>query len=254
MSLSVVAVPGGVLPAAQRYAPLAAALKGEVDLHTKDLEVYARAEPPGDYSIDLEVEALAQFTDDLDLRRFHLLGYSGGGFVSLAFAGAHPDRLLSLALFEPADVPGEPSAEEAALRERLQTRLAGLDQATFMDMFVRLQVRPGVRVPQPSGPIPEWMRNRPAGLAAMMAAFRTYPFDREQLRTWQFPVFLGYGELTAEQEELKAAVLGRLVGDIHIRRFPGIHHFVPPERLYTPDHVHALRGLWRGAEESPCGS
>lgn len=248
MSVQVIAVPGGVLPAAQRYAPLAAALGGEVELNTKDLEVYAGAEPPIDYSIELEVAALARYADDLGLRAFHLVGYSGGGFVSLAFAGGHPDRLLSLALFEPADVPGEPNAEEAALRERLQTRLSGLDQADFMDLFVRLQVRPGVEVRQPSGPMPDWMRNRPAGIAAMMAAFRVHPFDRELLRTWRFPVFYGYGALTAEQEEVKAAVLGRTVADIHIRRFPDVHHFVPPEQLYTPDHVQALRDLWRRAE------
>jgi pimeloyl-ACP methyl ester carboxylesterase len=248
MGVPVIAVPGGVLPAAQRYAPLAAALSGEVELHTKDLEVYAGAVPPTDYSIALEVEALARYADDLGLAAFHLAGYSGGGFVSLAFAGAHPDRLLSLALFEPADVPGEPSREETALRKRLQARLSGLDPADFMDLFVRLQVRPGVQVPAPSAPMPEWMRNRPAGLAAMMAAFRAHPFDREQLRAWRFPVFLGYGELTAVQEEVKAGLLGRAIGDIHIRRFPHVHHFVPPEQLYTPDHVDALRELWRRAE------
>ncbi|GAC1643748.1 MAG: hypothetical protein NVS9B11_13540 [Candidatus Dormibacteraceae bacterium] len=54
----------------------------------------------------MEVEAIKRFADSLGLARFHLLGYSGGGFMSLAFAGAHPRRLLSLALFEPASVPG----------------------------------------------------------------------------------------------------------------------------------------------------
>jgi pimeloyl-ACP methyl ester carboxylesterase len=32
--------------------------------------------------------------------RFHLVGYSGGGAISAAFAARFPDRLLSLALLE----------------------------------------------------------------------------------------------------------------------------------------------------------
>jgi pimeloyl-ACP methyl ester carboxylesterase len=98
MAIPVIALPGSVMPAAVRYAPLVSALGDEGQFQTKDLEVYAGEEPPAGYSIELEVEALARFADSLQLDRFHLLGYSGGGFVSLAFAGAYPDRLLSLAV------------------------------------------------------------------------------------------------------------------------------------------------------------
>jgi len=93
------------------------------------------------------------------------------------------------------------------------------------------------------------MRNRPAGLVTMMQAFGEYPFDRNWLRACDFPVFLGYGDLTAEIEEVKAAILGRLFPDIRIRRFRGVHHFVPPERIYTPEHVRAIRTLWASATE-----
>src|SRR5205807_1636270 len=121
-------------------------------------------EPPPGYSIDREVESLAGFADSLGLDRFNLLGYSGGGFVSLAFAGAHPGRLLSLALFEPAAVPGELSPEETRHNAQLRTALAGLDGSEFMRAFVSLQVREGVELPPPpSGPPAPWMRNRPAG-------------------------------------------------------------------------------------------
>ncbi|MGH7762516.1 MAG: hypothetical protein ACREOY_14060 [Candidatus Dormibacteraceae bacterium] len=76
-----------------------------------------------------------------------MLGYSGGGFVSLAFAGAHPDRLLSLALFEPASVPGDLNSEEAQFERRLREALVGLNGSEFMRAFVGVQVRPGVEVP-----------------------------------------------------------------------------------------------------------
>jgi pimeloyl-ACP methyl ester carboxylesterase len=237
------------MPASTRYAPLASALSSDVQLHLKDLEVYAAEEPPAGYSIDLEVRAVDEFANSLGLDRFHLLGYSGGGFISLAFAGAHPERLLSLALFEPAAVPGKLSADEAGLDARFREGLTGLSGPEFMRAFVGLQLRAGVEAPAPAGPPAPWMRNRPAGIAAMMAAIAEHQFDRERLRACRFPVFFGYGDLTGEQEELRASILARLLGDIQIRRFTGIHHFVAPEQIYTAEHVRALRDLWARAVE-----
>lgn len=248
MTVDVVALPGGVMPAAIRYQSLAAELGTAARLHTKDLEVYADDAPPPGYSIAMEVEALGRFADSLGLERFHLLGYSGGGFVSLAFAGAHPERLLSLALFEPASIPGRLSPEEAELFSRLDRELSGRSGPAFMETFVRLQLREGVAVPPPPpGEPPPWMARRPAGLAAMMRAFGEHPFDREWLRRCQAPVFLGYGDLTTVVEEVRAGILGRLFGDVRIRRFAGVHHFVPAEQIYTAEHVALLRQLWGGA-------
>lgn len=248
MTIDVVALPGGVMPPALRYASLAESLGADVKLHTKDLEIYAGPEPPAGYSIQMEVDGLARFADSLGLDRFHLLGYSGGGFVSLAFAGAHPQRLLSLALFEPASIPGPLSEDEAALWRVLEDGLSGRAGPEFMRTFMTLQVREGVQLPPPAGPPPPWMGSRPAGLTSMIAAFGGHPFDRESLRGCAAPVFVGYGDLTAVQEEIRAGILARLFPDVHVRRFAGIHHFVPPEDIYNPDHVAALRELWRRGE------
>lgn len=247
MTIDVIALPGGVMPAALRYGALASTLGDEVKLHLKDLEVYAQEQPPAGYSVAMEVDAVERFADSLRLDRFHLLGYSGGGFVSLAFAGAHPGRLLSLALFEPASVPGGLSVEEEELDGRLRAAVAGLDGAEFMAAFVGSQLRPGVAVPAPAGPPPPWMRSRPAGIAALMVAFGEHRFDRASLRECQFPVFLAYGDQTSEGEEIRAAVLGRLLPDVHIRRLSGVHHFAPPVEIYRPEHVGGLRNLWARA-------
>ena len=251
MTIHVVAMPGGVNPADLRYAPVQVALGDGVRLHWKDLEVYAGDTPPAGYSIQMEVDALARFADSLGFERFHLLGYSGGGFVSLAFAGAHPERLRSLALFEPASVPGQLSHDEAVLAKRLAEGLQGLDASEFMRAFMSLQLRPGVSLQAPPpGPPPAWMAKRPAGLAAMMRAFPEHPFDREWLRHCTAPAFVGHGALTGEQEEVRAGVLARLMPDIHVRRFEDVHHFVPPDKLYTPEHLTELRELWAKAEDA----
>jgi pimeloyl-ACP methyl ester carboxylesterase len=248
MAVDVIALPGGVMPAALRYQSLGSSLAGEVELHPKDLEVYAADAPPSDYSIALEVAALSKFADSLGLRRFNLLAYSGGGFVSLAFAGAHPDRLRSLAIFEPASIPGPLTPEEAELYTRLDGELRGLTGSEFMQTFAKLQVREGVEFPPPDGPPPAWMAKRPAALAAMMAAFGAHPFDRGALRNCACPVFIGYGDLSGVHEEIRAGILSQLFPDIHVMRFAGVHHFVAPEQIYTDPHLRALRVLWARAE------
>lgn len=235
------------MPAALRYHALSAALRGEARIHAKDLEVYAGDAPPPDYSIALEVAQLGAFADSLGLDRFHLLAYSGGGFVSLAFAGAYPERLRSLALFEPASIPGELTGEERERFAVLEAGTAGQSGPAFMRAFVERQLRPGVPPPPPMEPAPPWMAKRPAGIAAMMAAFPAHPFDRNALRRVTAPVLYGYGDLTSDQEEVRAGVASRLFPDIHVRRFSGVHHFSPADAIYGDSHLAALRNLWARA-------
>ena len=247
----VICLPGSVAPAAQRYRPLIDAVGNEAELHTKDLEVYREATPAPDYSIEEELAAIDRFAESKDLGRFHLVGYSGGGFISLAYSGTRPDRILSLGLFEPARIPGRLAAEEQAFFTEIQRKLDGLHGDQFMATFVREQVRPGaVLAPPPPGPPSPEMQKRPAGIAALIKAFDAYRFERDLLLAAPFPVFYGYGDLSHEEQALKAGVLARLFMDFRVNRYAGVHHFVPPEQIYTPQHVSALLALWHGAERS----
>lgn len=240
----VICLPGSVAPAANRYAPLKAAVGSAADLHLKDLELYLGDESPSDYSIEMELAAIDELAASLRLDRFHLIGYSGGGMMSLAYAGTRPDRLLSLGLFEPARIPGELSAAERAFFQDLSHKLAGLKGPDFMSAFIHEQVKPGSELPSPQPPTPE-MRKRPAGIATLLRVFETYRFDRNLLRNCPFPVYYAYGSLSHEEQALKGGILAQLCPDIRVQRFEGIHHFVPPGQIYTPTHVEALLGLWR---------
>ncbi|HEY3085738.1 MAG TPA: alpha/beta hydrolase [Candidatus Dormibacteraeota bacterium] len=251
MKLQVICVPGSVAPAAQRYKPLIEAVGDAADLHLKDLEVYRETKPPTDYSIEEELDAIDELADAKGLTRFHLIGYSGGGFISLAYSGTRPERVISLGLFEPARIPGQLTDAEHAFFATLEPKLKGLEGSEFMATFIREQVKPGVEVPPPpQGPVSPEMQKRPAGIAALIRAFNAYGFDRDGLRAARFPVYYGYGDLSHEEQALKASVLARLFADIRVQRFSGVHHFVPPERIYTAPHVSALLDLWQRAETS----
>ena len=68
----------------------------------KDLEHYAGDEPPPGWSLNTEIDGVLREADARGWESFHLAGYSGGGSAVLAFADKHPNRLLSLAMLEPA--------------------------------------------------------------------------------------------------------------------------------------------------------
>ena len=125
-------LPGGMMPGLLRYPPLIEALGPGVEPVIKELEVYAGPSIPEDYSVDMEVEAISRKGDEAEMARFHLYGYSGGGAFALAYVATHPDRVLSLAIDEPATdfseeqtrrrmprPPTWPACDRSPLTERL---------------------------------------------------------------------------------------------------------------------------------------
>lgn len=244
--LPVVFLPGAVTPVALSFAPLLEELGGEISPLLKDLEVYAEDKPPVDYTIQLEADALERVVDAAGLDTFHLVSFSGGGAVSLEFAAQHPERLRSLALYEPARQPGPlvlaDHPEYATAREQLSP-----DEV--MAAFTRLQLRPGVEPPPPPpDPAPDWMAKRPEGLRAMMRAFETYATDPGLLRRCAFPVYLAYGLQTHEGMIRRVQALAGLLPDVWIEAYPGLHHFAPPQRSRPAHYATALRHLWTRAE------
>ena len=88
----VLLLPGGVLPAEPAYAALLQVLGDRVDAVVKDLEVYSGERPPSDYGLGSEVNGILREADAHGFDRFHLVGYSGGGASSLAFAATRGER------------------------------------------------------------------------------------------------------------------------------------------------------------------
>lgn len=70
-----------------------------------DLLGFGESERPNvHYSIDLEVECLAQYLDNLNLRQVYLIGHSVGGWVAASYAIKYPDRVQGLVLLAPEGV------------------------------------------------------------------------------------------------------------------------------------------------------
>ena len=243
-------LPGIVLPAELAYGGLIAALGSDFEVVAKDLEIYGAPEPPDDYGLELEVEGVLREADGRGWDRFHLVGYSGGGAAALAFAAAQPKRLASLALLDPAwagtwDLS---PAEQAASVEL--DRLAGLPDDQLMPGFVRFNLRPGVAVPSPPpGDPPPWMATRPAGIRAILRAFRRGSIDREALSAFDRPVYLALGALS--NPDLYGEIanrLGSVFTSFELEVFDERHHFDPPHRTEPERLARSLESLWRSAE------
>ena len=252
MSSRVIFLPGSVLPAEPAYGALIAALGPDADAVAKDLEVYADAEPPGDYSLDTEVDGVLREAAERGWEQFHLAGYSGGGAAALAFAARHPDRLLSLALLEPAWAGSWDlnPAERAGWDE--YKRLEELPTDQFMSAFVRLGLKPDVSPPPPPvGDPPPWMAKRPAGIRAFMETFKSYDLDREALRRFDRPVYFALGGLSNPDQYAEIARrLGTVFADFELEVFEARHHFDPPHRIEPERLAESLQAHWRGAEAS----
>ncbi len=246
----VILLPGAVLPADLAYGPLLEALGDEVEAVAKELEIYAAEEPPPSYTLDVEVDGLLRAAETSGFARFHLVGYSGGGASSLAFAATHPERLRSLALLEPAWAgnDGLDPAEEAVWREF--DRIMALPPGEMMPAFVRGNLGPGVKSPPPPpGPTPPWMAKRPAGLRGFIQAFKAGELDLDALRRIQAPVYLALGGRSNPDHYAKIAErLARLFPNFTLEVFAERHHFDPPHRA-EPDRLAAsLRALWSRAD------
>lgn len=245
----VVLLPGAVVPAEQAYAALLQRLGRHVDAVAKDLEVYSGDRPPPAFSLDTEVDGIAREADRHGFGHFHLVGYSGGGASSLAFAAVHGDRLLSLALLEPAWAGNERTPAEDRLWRRFRA-LEPLPPDQFMAGFVHLQLAPGVEPPPPSeGPPPPWMAKRPAGLRAFMDAFDDGNLDLDALRAFDRPVYFALGgRSNPDYFGRMAERLATIFPDFTLETFPERHHFDPPHRIEPQRLADSLLALWQRAE------
>ncbi len=249
----VILLPGSVLPAELAYGSLIEALGADTDAVAKDLEVYARAEPPEDYSLDLEVAGVLREADERGWARFQLVGYSGGGAAALAFAAVHPERLLSLGLLEPAWAGNwDLSPAERALWQEFG-RLEALPPEQFMGAFLRLGLKPGVEPPpRPPGEPPQWMAKRPAGIRAFMRTFKSYDLDRRALERFRRPVYFALGGLSnPDQYGEIAKRLGRVFSDFELEVFEERHHFDPPHRIEPERLASSLKAVRRRADAQP---
>lgn len=239
-------LPGILMPAAVRYAPLLSSLGPDVRALPKDLEVYTHDAPPEDYGVQTELDGLTALLGRHGVDRAHLYGHSAGASVALAYTAQHPDRVLSLALDEPATDFSD--ADRAALKEQFPQPLAELPPADRMGAFASSLVRPGVELPTPPPPpaSPESAK-RPAGMLAWEKAMHEHDVDHSALRRFAGPVYFSYGSLSSRRWEDMSARVPSWFPRCRVERYDGLHHLSTSHQAEPARVAQALRRLWAEA-------
>jgi len=239
----VILLPGIIAPAELRFARLLEALGDDVDAVPKDLEVYGGSSvPPPDYSLDTEIDGITRVADEHGFGRFHLYGHSGGGACALAFTAVHPERVLTLALDEPAT---DFSPQDLGEIKDVFLPMLELPPDQQLPAFLRAQMREGVEPPPPrEGPPPPWMADRPAGVAAFVRTLSEADVPVERLKAFDRPAYYSHSSLSNETWDRKAKRLDERFPNMTVELYEGLSHLnsshaAEPERVAA-----ALRRLW----------
>jgi pimeloyl-ACP methyl ester carboxylesterase len=239
------------MPAELAYGALLEALGADVDAVAKELEIYAGSAPPPDYTLEHEIDGILRTARAAGFDRFHLVGYSGGGAATLAFAAKHPERLQSLALIEPAWLGNDGLSPEEQAIWRDFDRIRMLPPDEMMPAFVANQLAPGVEPPPPPpAPPPPWMATRPAGLSTFLTTFSTSSLDLDRLRAFTQPVLFVLGGRSNPDYYGRMADRARAIfPNFSLEVFPERHHFDPPHRIEPERTAKVLRDHWARATD-----
>jgi pimeloyl-ACP methyl ester carboxylesterase len=237
MALSLVCV-NGVVPPELTFARLVREV-AERPVRLHDLVGYSELLPPG-YGVETEIDALDQV---VDRPAAHLLGYSAGASVALAFASARPDRVASLTLVEP---PWVGAPDGSGFQRHMDEVMLHTPAERRWEEFHRLLTRPGADVPPPPPNPPPWAARRIARGEQVWEALRAHLIGADRLAALTAPVFL---PVAADSHPWFTDAAHRLAAQLPsatVEVFPGNH--VRPPHVGEPERFAArLRELWAGA-------
>jgi pimeloyl-ACP methyl ester carboxylesterase len=150
-------------------------------------------EPP--YTIEQMAADVSLLADALGIGPFWLLGHSLGGYITLAFAEAYPERLKGFGLIHSTAYPDDEQGKQnrAAAAEKIQTH----GVRTFVDGLV-----PRLFAPDNEGRMPDKVERAKqigygtsaAGAVGATLAMRERPDRRAVLRDSELPILLVAGE------------------------------------------------------------
>ncbi|RME87096.1 MAG: alpha/beta fold hydrolase [Anaerolineae bacterium] len=164
-------------------------LEGRADVILPDLRGHGASEAPeSSYSIDDMADDVTALLDHLGVERATVVGHSMGGYVALAFAQRHLDRLAGLGLVAThaaADSPERRAAREAQMKEVAEKGVAplaeGMSAKLTRDPALAARLRNLI------------LKTKPAGVIGALRAMAGRPDRREFLPSVDVPAVVVIG-------------------------------------------------------------
>ncbi|MCJ7547045.1 MAG: alpha/beta hydrolase [Deltaproteobacteria bacterium] len=97
--------------------------------------------PTDSYSFESQIRRIDRFMVVLKLDQFHMAGNSMGGALTATYGAKHPEKVLTLALLDPAGAPSENKSEVARQLEQGNNPLLVANAADFDKLMALLFVK-----------------------------------------------------------------------------------------------------------------
>lgn len=181
-------------------------------------------------SLDAGADGVAAVLDRLGVRRAVVAGVSMGGYVAMALARRHADRIAGLALV---DTKAEADGEEARVnRWRMAEAVLGETGTRALAPMLDTLLGPTTRIRRPG--LVTSVRDRlaqapPAGVAWSQRAMAARPDSTAVLAGLAVPSAVVVGEEDGLATPASAAALTGVLADAVLTVIPGAGHLAPLE-------------------------
>lgn len=179
-------------------------------------------------SVDAAADEVAALLETLRVERAVLVGLSMGGYVVLAFARRHGQRLLGLVL---ADTKAGADNDEAK-----QARAANIERARHDGVVAVFDaMRPKVFAAESDHTVIEELRGlaaaqSPQGVVAALAMMRDRPDATATLESIQVPTTIVVGSKDLATPPSEAEIMARAIQGARLVTIEGAGHFTNLER------------------------
>lgn len=193
---------------------------------------------PDRYKIEKVSKDIVTLLQYIDIKKFHLIGYSMGGRLAIAITALYAKRILSLTL--ESSSPGLRTTVERRARKEIDENLAKMIESKGIDLFVNYWENTPLFATQKNLPpnVQKLVRtlrldNNPTGLANSLRGMGTgsQPSYWEILHTIDIPVLLICGE--EDQKYCKIAVeMAKKLPNSTIKKIIHVGHTIHVEEPY----------------------
>lgn len=178
----------------------------------------------------------------------HLVGFSGGATLALAFVAVAPERVASLALVEPAWSYLPLSPLEAAYRADMEAVIR-LPAAAQREAFRRLIVGDAASKARPrpdlvAAEIAREAAGLPTSLRVLTEAMAAHHVDPAAFGRYEGRALTAIGGRSHPMWRDQAASLAAAFGHARVDRYPDRHHLDPPQRSEVDRFLAGLRWAW----------
>lgn len=195
-----------------------------------DLRGHGDTEPNGkEYEIEDLAQDVHQLTEELGLTDFYLFGHSLGGYITLAYAEAYPEKLAGISLIHSTAFPDDEKCKEGRLQAAQSIKENGVK--SFVEGLV-----PKLFVDKESADVERaiqiGLNTSASGAVGALGAMRRRKDRNDVLKQAKVPVLLVAGEKDEViSSEKTFSVHGPLIKEVVLKESGHMGMFEETEKL-----------------------